>query len=60
MQLLHNTKGTSTHVVFNRIWCGGKHPPQRLFAGPQENIMEKVVRVLPTHLMRIETLRDSD
>ena len=37
----------------------GKTPPQRLFAGPQENVMGKVVRVLPAHLMRIETLRDS-
>ena len=27
MQILHNTAGTSTHVVFDRIWCGGKHSP---------------------------------
>ena len=38
----------------------GETLPQWLFAGPRENIMEKVVRVLPAHLMRIETLRDSD
>ena len=41
------------------VFDAGETLPQRLFAGPRENVMEKVVRVLPAHLMRIETLRDS-
>ena len=41
------------------VFDAGETLPQRLFAGPRENVMEKVVGVFLAHLMRIETLRGS-